>query len=182
MKVSGNIALVVGQQSHNFIFSPPFPAGVSPTGVFANVVMPGSDAEVLAVSVDLQPDEHRSDGVAGGSPRAIARRRLHQLDRDRCAANMVTPRACFRSHRAGRRPAELSGELHAAVCRRSERDVPDRADAERQRRRACRPYSDITAYGCTVWLSGVPTSASAGGFIAWMAQGARPPPSPHRPS
>lgn len=30
-------------------------------------------------------------------------------------------------------------------------------------------YSDLDENGCTVWLSGVPTAASDGGFINWSA-------------
>lgn len=32
-------------------------------------------------------------------------------------------------------------------------------------------YTDLTASGCTVWLNGIPTSASAGSYINWYAHG-----------
>lgn len=174
MKVSGNIALVVGQQSYNLVFSPPFPAGVSPTGVFANVVMPGSDAEVLAVSVDLSsltntgvtvwlaaPPTSDSDGgyinwTATDAPRNMVTPEGLLLGRIALVAGQQSYQVSFTPPFA----AAPNGMFPTVQMPNDSGDV------------LAASYSDITAYGCTVWLSGVPTSASAGGFIAWMAQGA----------
>jgi hypothetical protein len=30
-------------------------------------------------------------------------------------------------------------------------------------------YSTLTVNGCTLWLSGVPTAASSGGYLSWIA-------------
>lgn len=171
--LSGSIALVSGQQSYAITFSPGFAA--APTSLVATVQMPGSSGEVFEVAIDRSSITTTGATLwLNGIPTASSDGGYINWRAELVPVGIATPTGVLVGNKAlvdGQQSYAITFSPPYLQAPTSFLPSVQMPGSSGEVFTASADLSTLTTTGVTVWLSGIPTAASTGGYINWRAEG-----------
>lgn len=174
--LSGSIALVAGQQSYAITFSPPF--GVAPSSFLPSIFIPSDSGEIFAVSADFS--SLTATGVTvwlNAIPTSDSEGGFINWRASNAPTNYPAPSGQVAGSVtlvAGTQYYDLTFPVPFGGTPTGIFGTVQMPNSSGEVFTVSPDLSTLSPRGVRLWLSGVPTAASNGGYINWLAEG--PPP------